>query len=831
MAQPVWSTPAGSLGTIPEGVFYSTPLVAVDPDEDTVFFQLIAGSLPAGMQIQQTGLLAGVPKATITVQGVPEEVSRDVESKFAIRAYTRIGTQINRLADRTFTITVTGQDAPTWITAAGQIAQLFDGTLVTGIQLQYTDTDPGDTVTVRLVSGALPTGLTLSNTGLISGFTDKLPGSFQNSTFTLEVTDGRVGGATTRTFSIFVWSRDALSADDIDITADNTFITADGSPQRVPILLNPQGSIGTVRNDNFFAYKFNGLDLDGDQFTYELEFDPGDSTDLPGLTLDPNSGWLYGYIPPLGLTDFTYDFSVIVRKLLSPDVRSDPYDYSLTIIGPIDTDITWLTPADLGTINNGATSTLYVEAINSAGIALQYRLVSGSNSNLPQGLALLSTGEIAGRVSFDTFALDLGATTFDSGTTTFDVKFTFTVNAYSVNGLVSVNRTFSITVIREYNEPYENLYIQAMPPQSDRDVITDLLQNAEIFPTDLIYRPTDPNFGVAKNIVYYHAFGLRAATLEDYVESLDINHYWKNLTLGAIEVAEARDATGTVIYEVVYSRIIDDLVNASGDSVSKQVTLPYAINEDDSTEINTVYPNSLINMRDQVIDVVGQISTVLPLWMTSAQASGEVLGFTPAWVIAYAKPGRGQQIAYYIGQDFASQLNVIDFEVDRYELDRLLSHNWDPVTDAWTPTPAATTFDINNHYELPEANDSSFVFVGGLGYAVGDQIRILGTQVGGTTPRNNITIRVNTVDELGTIESAFATGTAPLFSVGDTYTNVSGTNVTGTGTGATWDIQVVAGVQTRFDGGSMQFIAPVDMYSNTQEYDKYLVFPRRNILV
>ena len=832
MAQPVWETPAGSLGTIPEGVFYSTPLVAVDPeDEDTVFFQLIAGALPAGMQIQQTGILAGVPKATITVQGVPEEVSRDVESKFAVRAYTRIGTQINRLADRTFTITVTGQDAPTWITPAGQIAQLFDGSLVTGIQLQYTDTDPGDTVTVRLVSGALPTGLNLSATGLISGFTDKLSGSFQNSTFTLEVTDGRVGGASTRTFSIFVWSRDALSADDIDITADNTFITADGSPVRVPILLNPQGSIGTVRNDNFFAYKFNGLDLDGDQFTYELEFDPGDSTDLPGLTLDPNSGWLYGYIPPLGLTDFTYDFSVIVRKLLSPDVRSDPYDYSLTIIGPIDTDITWLTPADLGTINNGATSTLYVEAINSAGIALQYRLVSGSNSSLPQGLALLSTGEIAGRVSFDTFALDLGATTFDSGTTTFDVKFTFTVNAYSVNGLVSVNRTFSITVIREYNEPYENLYIQAMPPQSDRDVITDLLQNSEIFPTDLIYRPTDPNFGVAKNVTYYHAYGLRAATLADYVSSLDINHYWKNLVLGSIQVAQAKNAAGEVIYEVVYSRIIDDLVNAAGDSVSKEVTLPYPINEDDSTEIATVYPNSLINMRDQVIDTVGQISNLLPLWMTSPQSTGDVLGFTPAWVIAYAKPGRGQQIAYYIGQDFASQLNVIDYEVDRYELDRLLSHNWDPATDAWTPTPAATTFDINNHYELPEANDSSFVFVGGLGYAVGDQIRILGTQVGGTTPRNNITIRVNTVDELGTIESAFATGTAPLFSAGDTYTNVAGTNVTGTGTGATWDIQVVAGVQTRFDGGSMQFIAPVDMYSNTQEYDKYLVFPRRNILV
>jgi len=35
---------------------------------------------------------------------------------------------------------------------------------------------------------------------------------------------------------------------------------------------------------------------------------------------------------------------------------------------------------------------------------------------------------------------------------------------------------------------------------------------------------------------------------------------------------------------------------------------------------------------------------------------------------------------------------------------------------------------------------------------------------------------------------------------------------------------------TTFDGGSLQFTAPVDMYSNTTEYDKYLVFPKRTIL-
>jgi hypothetical protein len=352
----------------------------------------------------------------------------------------------------------------------------------------------------------------------------------------------------------------------------------------VPILLNPQGSIGTVRNDNFFAYKFNGIDLDGDQFEYELGFDAGDSTTLPGLTLDPNTGWLYGYIPPLGLTEIDYDFYIRVYKKDNPDVVSDDYNYTLSVVGPVDTDITWLTDADLGIIVNGSTSTLYVEAVNVAGIPILYRLESGSASSLPQGLQLLESGEIAGRVSFDTFAIDDGTTTFDvtlndlavtckDTETTFDLTFAFTVNAYSVNGLISVFKTFTITVIREYNEPYENLYIQAMPPQSDRDFIDSLLQNQDIFQPDLLYRPADPNFGRATNVVYEHAFGLTASTIEEYYSSLYENHYQKNLTLGEIQVAQAVDANGEVIYEVVYSTIQDNLLNNQGLSVSKEVTL------------------------------------------------------------------------------------------------------------------------------------------------------------------------------------------------------------------------------------------------------------------
>jgi hypothetical protein len=776
---------------------------------DSIYYQVIAGNLPQGIQIQQNGIIGGVPVASANITGVPQPVSRDITSKFAIRAYTEKVvngiTVINRLADRTFELTVTGQDAPQWITPAGQVAQYFDGSLVEGLQLEYTDVDPDDTVIVKLIAGQLPSGLTLSSKGVISGFIapnapilatagysrdgqgyDQYPFDFStqstnaNYEFVCEVTDGKVGGSNLRTFSIFVWSRNSLTADNTLITADNTFITADGSPIRPPILLNPQGSIGTVRNDNFFAYQFLGLDLDGDPFDI---FKTPESTLPPGLTLDPNSGWLYGYIPDTGITENTYEFSLRIEKDSNPDVFTGPYDYSLSVVGPVSSEIIWLTNSDLGTIVNGSTSTLYVEAVNVGGIELQYRLLSGSNSSLPQGLQLLSSGEIAGRVSFDTFALDLGSTTFDvtrtngERPTTFDLTYTFIVNAFSLNGLVNISKTFTIRVVRAFNEPYENLYIQCMPPNNDRTLIKSLLQNSDIFPPNLIYRYNDPYFGVAKRVIYNHAYGLTAATIDDYYSSLYENHYWKNLVLGSIETAQARDGRGNVIYEVVYSRIIDNLVNDAGESVSKQVQLPFPVDYAEQTNITTVYPNSLVNMRDQVIDVVGQISNILPSWMTSKQENGQILGFTPAWVIAYTKPGQAQRIAYNIRTQFGQQLNLVDFKVDRYELDRFLTKNWDPIYDStqgsWIPNPPQYT-----RFDGDESGTS----------IISQWVNNNNQTVNWTNNNNNLVAWENN-----------------------------------------WN-----GQPTVFDGNSLKFISPVDMYvgtlPNEQVYDKYLVFPKRNIL-
>ena len=881
MAQPVWVTPAGSLGSIPEGIFYQVPLQAydpADPEGHEVYYILLAGQLPAGIQCDKSGLIAGTPQTVASIEGIPLPVQRDTTSTFAIRAYTEKVVQgkvvIDRLADRTFSLTVTYQNPPQFITPAGRIGTFYDGTPIDPIQILTTAPHQGDISVITIAAGSLPPGLSISKSGLITGYIIPLsvitdPGGFDRSgqnfdmypfdfikaspntdyQFTLEITDGKSTGL--RTYDIYVYSRTTLQASTTDITADDTFVDASQTPDYLPFLVNAQPSnLGTVRAGNFWAYRFEGLTF-GEYVIEYLEY-PGAGLQLPpGTFLDPFTGWLYGYLPDLGAVEITYDFAIYLIDTDDAQIKSAPYYFSLTLVGQIETQVIWLTDADLGSIINGSTSLLRVEAVNVGGRTLQYRLrpgaipppdyVPGYYNKLPQGLELLPSGDIAGRVSFNTFALDLGTTTFDKllrtslvkspQETTFDSSYTFTVNAYSQDNTISVYKTFTVKVLRVYNEPYENLYIKAMPPYPDRALINSLIQDSDIFTPDLIFRPQDPNFGIATSVIYNHCFGLSSSTYELYVSSLYKNHYWKNLILGEIKTAQAVDPkTGTVIYEVVYSAIQDNLVNNSGTSVSKQVTLPYPVNYGNLENITTVYPNSLPNMRDQVIDVVGQISNLLPLWMLSKQKNGRVLGFTPAWVIAYCRPGTSGQIAYNIRTKFGSDLNLVDFEVDRYELDRLLSKNWDPIADssngAWVPPPAETTFDLVLHYEITAFVDT------GTGYNIGDRILIAGSNLGGTDALNSVTITVqDTNPATGAITIVNLQGTAPLFSDGDTYTNISGTTILGTGINASFDFVVGSGETTTFDATSMRFEAPVDIYTNTDAFDKYLVFPRRNILV
>jgi hypothetical protein len=107
-----------------------------------------------------------------------------------------------------------------------------------------------------------------------------------------------------------------------------------------------------------------------------------------------------------------------------------------------------------------------------------------------------------------------------------------------------------------------------------------------------------------------------------------------------------------------------------------------------------LYPNSLYNMRTRVGDVVGQVynSSLLPLWMTSQQANGSTLGYTQAWVICYTKPGLADAIKTNIEANWPYTLNQINFQIDRFSVNKSATYDYDNNLDpaAWTGLPSAS---------------------------------------------------------------------------------------------------------------------------------------------
>ena len=108
MATPVWTTTAGKIASIDEQASLSLQLEANTSDSTAIVYSLIAGSLPAGMTLTSTGLLTGTPA----------EVAKRTLYTFVVRA-----TAGSAITDRTFTLDVSGADAPAFTTVAGQLNQ------------------------------------------------------------------------------------------------------------------------------------------------------------------------------------------------------------------------------------------------------------------------------------------------------------------------------------------------------------------------------------------------------------------------------------------------------------------------------------------------------------------------------------------------------------------------------------------------------------------------------------------------------------------------------------------------------------------------------------
>jgi len=791
VAKPVWQTPEGDLGIIAERQFYNLRFDVLDSDQPLnpeLTYTITAGSLPRGLSLKDDGFIEGTPtKNKVFLRGVPLDVGRNETSRFAVRVTTPSG----HLADRTFSLTVTGQNPPDITTLPQRLGIVYDGSFFS-FQLLAVDLDPDDTITWALSSGELPPGITVNETtGVVSGYVtpqallsgvdsgfdnvvwDTLPwdNSQQsiNKTYSFEIsaTDGK--DFDVATYTIEVLSKDSMTADTTDFTADHSdLITADTDNKRMPVLLNPPSDLGTLLHDNYFTYKFNGWDPDGDRIVYALSlgagslydadpydqatgYDPANLEAPPGLSIDADTGFLYGYIPIQSITQKEYEFAVTVSKADISGYQSPLYFVTVTIITDLLRLVTWNTNTALGTIENGAISELYVEATNPLNRTLYYRLKRGQKNRLPQGLKLLDNGLIVGRCSFNVFQIDGGDITFDSDTTSFDTTFTSTIEAYDLEGEISVTRDFTITVTATNKQPYEDLYFVSRLKKSDRDNFNTLIGNSNIFPSDKIYRSNDPYFGKMSDLRFLVATGLSPKTVNHFVAAMSTNHYNKQLRFGDVNYARAVNPDGTVRYELVYVEIKDDQENKLEVSTSSTINLSKKINPTFSVDKGyidvssgewtassgkeyLVWPNSILNMQQAMVTNITQSNaSTLPDWMTSKQSDNTVLNYRHFAVLAYVKPGYGEQLAFLLKRHIkAGSYDFKDakWEVDRYVHDVNLSKNYDKDLGVFSSNEettfdidgvkygAKTTFDLEGTkfvkykdvFEEPDQNDKYLVF-------------------------------------------------------------------------------------------------------------------------
>ena len=758
MAQPVWNTPAGSLGVYPANIALVITLSATaQAPANNITYTLISGSLPPGTSLSPIAI-----SSTGIITGIPAIVFVDTVSVFTIRATDGLG----NIRDRTFSIAVSGVSNPAFTTPEGNILSTVDSTWV-DYSVEYSNPNPNNQIRIELAQGSLPPGLELSPTGTIRGYARPPTGGEGSPTtrtyqFVLSLTNDNAGVIVSVSYASY------------SITISNHSLTNPPNTRR-PVILNnrpltlvPSPSdpfygyyitvntvfIGTFQSDNYFAFKLIGYDFDGDNLSYSF-------ANLPlGLTGDSSTGWING-TPVLNTDSISqYSFSVRAEKASNTSINSGYLTFTLNVAKNINETIVWITPSDLGTIFNGSVSTLNVKAL--ASVNLEYRLVSGE---FPPNTVLLSSGEITGRV-----AQQPASTLKIQGETT---TFSATVQAFSPEfPLITTTRTFNVTVLQEYAQPFETLYIQAAPSLNDRNIVRTLLDNTTLIPNEVLYRPFDIYFGKATSIIYEHAFGIYASDLNQYLTTITRNHYWRYITLGELKTAIARNSNGDIVYEVVYSEVIDNLVNPQGVSIPSSIIWPrqidlnqgpwytsmtdiftsYSFEQDGQPTfytslspgyVKTLYPNSLYNMRNRVASILGQEqdSRLLPLWMTSQQLNGSTLGYTQAWVIAYTKPGiiningdlltyaefeatglsrtrviNGETVTVYFSSSetiknninalWPYKLNDINFEIDRFSVDKSTTYNYDNTFQppAWTGLPSADPtpdpLDSKNFYVL-----------------------------------------------------------------------------------------------------------------------------------
>ena len=479
----------------------------------------------------------------------------------------------------------------------------------------------------------------------------------------------------------------------------------------------------------------------------------------PGMVFDQKSAEVHGVVPYQPAITREYTFTLLAYRI------SDKFEYArswrkftVTIIGEIDSAITWLSDSNVGSINANFISMLNVKAESSIPNAtLIYTLAGGA---LPPGLTLTPDGEIVGKVNqygnpsagltgLITFNVNQSVnptptgepTTFDNNATTFDRKYTFSVSARDQYSYSVSTKTFYITVDTPNAITFSNIKVQpflktspdpwelSVNPEaiSQRERFKRFINDPSVFTPESIYRPSDKNFGLQKDLSMIVYAGIETREAAVYVSAMGLNHKRKRFQFGDVKKAVAvKPGTTDQLYEVVYVEMIDplepggkklpakinnlgrqnkitaDLSNsflAAGFSPKNdpaklaELEFPAPTNRRPEPFLNanstgyissdsmpsTYYPSSVSIWRDRIkhwradsADASTGLEherNYLPLWMRSIQPGSRTeIDFVLAVPLCYCKVGKADDIILNIKYS-KFNFKLLDYTVDRYIID------------------------------------------------------------------------------------------------------------------------------------------------------------------
>jgi hypothetical protein len=435
--RPAWTT-AAALANTSQSVAYSTTLLATNGFAPG--FSVVSGSLPAGATLSDGGVLSGTPTAVATYT-------------FTVRSLSTTSAII--YADRTFTQTTV--PLPIWVSTGGAYTDVPQGVAITSVQLSATYG-----VSYAVLSGSLPTGLSLSSGGLLTG-TPSVSGSYS---WTVRVTGSATNATTDRAFSMLVattptWTTSSAIANvSTEVAYSTTLLATNANPTGFTVTtgalptglsLSPSGVLsGTPTAAGSYSFTVRALSTTSNvifadrAFTQTVVLLPVWTT-AAGAFVDFAAGSAYS-IQLVATNTLTYTLqtgtlpggiSLSSAGLLSGTPTAGSYSFTVRATGnatnatvdraftqSIATTPTWTTAAALANTAQSVAYTTTLVATNA--LATGYSLLSGT---LPAGTTLSTAGVL-------------------SGTPTAVASYSFTVRVLSTtSSVIFADRTFTQTTV------------------------------------------------------------------------------------------------------------------------------------------------------------------------------------------------------------------------------------------------------------------------------------------------------------------------------------------------------------------------------------------------